>query len=470
MIKTTTWLILLMSLSIANLAFGAPARSSTVVLLAEGTDVDVQRELSDFAPTGVTLQTPERLTAAVAGQGVRGSIGEALVNPRTRKQTILAVRNAMGEVGASAVLSVQLKRSQGGKEMHVILILPSQAEPMVEEDIALARRERAAARLTPLVSGALQDLEPPPRATSDAAEPAPAPRRAPAVEKGRSGEKVSKRSRKKRVSRDEVEPAEEDESVPPPDEKDAVSKKREKLHHSNAMVVADLGVGMASRRLEYNTPVAGPLREYAAPFIGVYSIGAEIYPAAGSGIGVAKDIGVVGRFANSLPVNSTADDGSGTARGSFMRYAVGLRGRILTGDKKNSPLIGLEGTYGVWSFAFSGLDQVVTDAVLGVEYKHLRAGADVRVPFGEFSLLGGLGYMNISSAGAYTERFPRATVAGVDAMIGGAYAVASFIDLRARLGYTRIFSSANPELDAPYVAGGALDQYLSFNLGASAIF
>jgi hypothetical protein len=78
--------------------------------------------------------------------------------------------------------------------------------------------------------------------------------------------------------------------------------------------------------------------------------------------------------------------------------------------------------------------------------------------------------MNISSAGPFTERFPRASIQGVDAMLGGSYALTSQVGIRALVTYARIFSSAHPELDAPYVAGGALDQYVVIDLGVSAIF
>ena len=78
--------------------------------------------------------------------------------------------------------------------------------------------------------------------------------------------------------------------------------------------------------------------------------------------------------------------------------------------------------------------------------------------------------MNISSAGMLSERFPNITVAGVDAFGGGTYAVMSPIELRALISYSRFFSSANPDPNADYVAGGTLDQYIILTLGASAHF
>jgi hypothetical protein len=47
----------------------------------------------------------------------------------------------------------------------------------------------------------------------------------------------------------------------------------------------------------------------------------------------------------------------------------------------------------------------------------------------------------------------------VDTQLGGGYAIASQVGIRALMTYTRICSSAHPDLGAPYVAGGgAIDQ------------
>lgn len=184
---------------------------------------------------------------------------------------------------------------------------------------------------------------------------------------------------------------------------------------------------------------------------------------------MAKDIGLAFRVANSLARESKSGDGTETARGVFWRYAVGLRGRILAGKTKDSPLIGLEGTYGVWSFLFGG-DPDLVDELPPVQYRYLRAGADVRVPVGVFTLLGGAGYMNVLSAGPLTERFPNARIFGVDATIGGTYPVLPWVDVRLALTYARIFSNTHADVDGQYVAAGARDQYIMGNLGMSAIF
>jgi hypothetical protein len=233
-------------------------------------------------------------------------------------------------------------------------------------------------------------------------------------------------------------------------------------------VIGEAAIGVGRRQLQYSDPWAGRLRPYTAPGIGVYSIGAELYPGASSQIEVLKDVGVVGRYAGSLGVESVTSDGQ-KAKGAFQRYAFGLRARIPTGDRKRSPLIGLEGTYGIWNFAFTGTDEAVDEAP-SVQYRYVRAGADARIPFGSLALLAGAGYMSISSAGTLSERFPHLTIAGIDALVGGTYAVASSVELRLIITYARIFSSAHPDPGADYIAGGTLDQYVIATFGASTVF
>lgn len=474
------WLVFLLSCLLTNMAFAARPKGG-LVLIVEGTDRDTQREISEAVVRDMRSQPSDELLAAVANEGVTGSVGEALANPRTRKATIVAVQKSIRAVGAAAVLSVRAKRSKAGaREMHVVLIVPTQASPVIEDDFTLSPGQKGSAMLGPLLSGSLPELvrssSGPEAASPPAAAPAPpaAPASAaPAVDDGeRSAEKSSKRARKKKepAAEEPVEaepPAANDEAGAAPDRDRGKSGKRT-VGFTNATVIAEAAVGIARRQLQYSDPWVGRLRPYLAGGIGVYSIGAEVYPGASTNIEVLKDIGLVGRYAGSLAVESATSDGQ-SVRASFQRYAFGLRGRIPTGDRKTSPLIGVEGTYGIWNYAFSGTDQAVDEAP-SVQYRYVRAGADARIPFGSLTLLAGAGYMNISSAGMLSDRFPQLTVAGVDAMGGGTYAVMPSIDVRLLLTYSRFFSSANPEPGADYIAGGTLDQYVILTLGASTIF
>ncbi len=489
MIKLAIGLVLTVSLWMTKPVFAAPAKSPSIVLVVEKTDSEAEREIASSGLPAVTLEGSKDLLAAVADQGVTGSIGQALVNPRTRRATILAVRRGMKRVGATGVLLVHARPSRAGaRSMHVVLLVGTQTEPMIDEDIAIPKGQKPAPRVVARLSTYLGALSPtpaveapggstaperaaapPPAAAPSAAVVAPAsPSASPPVAAPATDPTPPNSPELASPSAAPDAPKQDEESVGA-SEKDAIATKRGPLDHSNAMVFAEVAVGVARRSLNYIEPLYGPLRPYRAPAIGVYSIGGEIYPAASSGINVAKDIGLVARVANSLSLESKSEDGTQTARAIFWRYAVGLRGRILAGKTKGSPLIGVEGTYGVWSFLFGG-DADLVDESPPVQYRYLRAGADLRVPVGVFTLLGGAGYMNVLTAGPLTDRFPNARIFGVDATIGATYPVMPWADVRLALTYARIFSNTHADVDAAYVAAGALDQYIMGNLGMSAIF
>jgi len=485
MIKLAIGFVLSVSLWMTTPVFAAPANSPTIILVVEGTDTEARREIASSGLPGVRLEGSAALLVAVADQGVTGSVGQALVNPRTRRATILAVRRGMKRMGATGVLLVLARPSgAGAKSMHVVLLVSTQSEPMIDEDIALPKGQKAAPPVVARLSTLLGTQSPPPAAEEPGGSTAPTRSAAPSSPAAAPSSPVAAPATAA-ASPPAAAPATASPELPAPSavpdapkqdeesvetsEKNAPATKRRPLDHTNSMVFAEVAVGVARRSLNYIEPLYGPLRAYRAPAVGIYSIGGEIYPAAASGINVAKDIGLAFRVANSLALESKSADGTQTARALFWRYAVGLRGRILAGKTKESPLIGLEGTYGVWSFLFGGDPELVAEAP-PVQYRYLRAGADVRVPLGVFSLLGGAGYMNILSAGPLTERFPNARIFGVDATIGGTYPVMPWVDVRLALTYARIFSNTHADPEAEYVAAGALDQYIIGNLGMSAIF
>jgi hypothetical protein len=141
----------------------------------------------------------------------------------------------------------------------------------------------------------------------------------------------------------------------------------------------------------------------------------------------------------------------------------------LAGPKNSGPYIGLEGTYGTWGFVFEGDAPIVTE-VPSVRYKYVRGAIDARFPFNAFSLTVGLGGMYVMSGGEFSDRFPHASIAGVDGTATGAYAFLPWLEARAEVNYTRIFSSAKPERGDSYIAGGALDEYFIFHGGVAAVF
>ena len=246
-------------------------------------------------------------------------------------------------------------------------------------------------------------------------------------------------------------------------------KKRQKLDASNAMVMAVIGPELGMRNFAYNDALLGGLRSYTNNAVPMGSVDAALYPFAHSGTPILVDVGLVAGVGDSLEFESKTTDGTQTAKGNWLRYSVGARGRIHTSGKPGEVLVGVQGTYGASKFAFTGTDPIVSQ-VPSVDYKYLRAGADVRIPFGAFSVTAAAGYDFILSSGPFEQKFPRAEIGGVDALLGAAYRVAENVEIAGSAHYERVFSKLNPQPGDQYVAGGALDQYLIFQLGVSLLF
>jgi hypothetical protein len=437
-----------------------------VVLMVEGTDADaVRRDLTDSLPARFTMVDPDTTKAALAKEGVMGSFADSLSNQRVRKQALAAVHKSLQKQGVPALIAIRTRRGRNGvRDTRVVLVMSEQVEPVVEENINLGRTERLGKKIGPLLAVPLEDIE----ATSEKAVAAPST--APP-------EKPSKRARAEPAAEPPPAAAEKDEPPPPavtaanepPAADTAAKKKRDKVDFTNAMLLLDVGVEVGARKMAYSDPLVGPLRSYLAPGILGYGVAAQFYPGASSGTPFAKDIGVVFRYAGSLGFESQTRDGSQKATGTWTRSAIGARGRFLAGPKNTGPYIGVEGTYGTWAFVFEG-DQPIVSEVPSVRYKYLRAAIDARFPFNAFSLTVGAGGMYVMSGGEYSDRFPRATIAGVDGTATAAYAFLPWLEARAEVNYTRIFSSAKPERGDTYIAGGALDEYFIFHGGVAAVF
>lgn len=246
-------------------------------------------------------------------------------------------------------------------------------------------------------------------------------------------------------------------------------KKRQKLDASNAMVLAVIGPELGMRNFAYNDALLGGLRSYTNNAVPMGSVAATLYPFAQSGTPILVDVGLVAGVGDSLQFESKTADGTQTAKGNWLRYSVGARGRIHTSGKPGEVLVGIQGTYGASKFNFTGTDPIVSQ-VPSVDYKYLRTGADVRIPFGAFSVSAAAGYDFILSSGPFEQKFPRAEIGGVDALVGAAYRVAENVEIAGSARYERVFSKLNPQPGDPYVAGGALDQYLIFQVGVSLLF
>jgi len=223
------------------------------------------------------------------------------------------------------------------------------------------------------------------------------------------------------------------------------------------------GMEMGGRSFHYTDPITDNLRPYqlfGAPSV---ALSAELYPLSRSSIPVVRDLGITGSYALAFALSSKLE-GTETVDTSWSRLQAGVRLRVRTGG----PGFGLSLGYGFVKFGFSGAESAPIDELPDVDYSFLRAGLDARMPIARaIVVIASAGYMGVLSSGALDDRFPRSSAGGADLALGASWRALGPVAISLTASYTRFFFTMNPEPGDPYVAGGALDEFLGIQLGAS---
>jgi hypothetical protein len=232
--------------------------------------------------------------------------------------------------------------------------------------------------------------------------------------------------------------------------------------------VFDIGVGarFGTRSFAYNDSLPG-LRGYDLGLSPNLALHAHWYPGAQATDGVLANIGVDLR--GELMVGVTSQNSSGQKFStSSHAFGIGVRGRI----PLNKLELGLIAGFGQHTFSLSDTNKV-DPGVPDVVYNFVRTGLEGQYQFVPwFALKGTASYLIGLSQGELTQNawFPHGTGSGVEAEIS---IQAGSPKLVGELAFSvqRYFMSLNPSpTDAAVVAngrvaGGALDEYLSFRLG-----
>jgi hypothetical protein len=233
------------------------------------------------------------------------------------------------------------------------------------------------------------------------------------------------------------------------------------------LVDFEVGPELGMRDFRYGQAASTGLRPYTNPGMAMVSASVNVFPFAESRTAIARDIGLTAGAGRSLFIHSTGAQAGKSVDGSWTRYHVGALARIHLGDPPHAPWLGLEATYGDSLFTFNGDDPSVVDAP-SVDYRFLRGGADLTVPVGRVSLLGGAGYRRLMLSGQIAQRFPRANGNGFDAHVGAAFRLNKTFDVRGSAEYIVALIDPNSRTGDQFMAGRALDQYTIFQLGVSA--
>jgi hypothetical protein len=427
----------LLGAATAFLAIDARAADDAraVAIVVEGGDANaVNSALASHlsAPNGVSDARAFR--ASLAAHGVRSLV--AGLGGRSRSASFVAhARAAAGDAHVDRAVLVKLRNDkQGKRQAHIWVVDPHSVGALVDADVALEPGTDAGGQADALWLAIADDF---PAARPVA--PAPAPVEAPAPEVAFDGPPSS-------------------EAAPTGADRSLSLAGQGAAQAGRWLFVARAEGGAATRRFAYVDRVTSSLRPYtlsAAPFA---SLALELYPFARAQVPVFRGLGVVGSYGRAVGLSSA--DASGTRVGTtWQSYDVGVRQRYAAGPA----LFGLDVAYGANDLHF---DTPSFDATLpSANYTFVRAGLDTRVSVGAFSLLAGGGYLDVLRAGALQDAFPRETVAGVDAFLGGAYSITTHLELSMRLDYTRFFYAFNPQPGDANVAGGALDEMAKLSLG-----
>jgi hypothetical protein len=225
------------------------------------------------------------------------------------------------------------------------------------------------------------------------------------------------------------------------------------------------GPRLVNRSFKFNEPL-GDAAEYKLPRGAAPFIDAAIYPLAFAGRGVMANIGIVGRYERLVGTSTVIKDPAGmtsmTTSTTAQQYEVGLRGRIPLDVHE----VGLTGTYGQQSFMpATKSPPPSTMAIPNVVYTFVGLGADARLRFGGIVTLGAhLGTRLVTDTGSLGKTwFKKTTTTAVDAGLSLAVRVAPMFEVVAGGDFVRYGFAFNPKPadNLAFVAGGAVDQYIS---------
>jgi hypothetical protein len=224
---------------------------------------------------------------------------------------------------------------------------------------------------------------------------------------------------------------------------------------------------LAARRFQYHQPLSSNLGTYSTPGMPLVGVEAELYPLSRLHTPVVRGIGLFGDFGRSLyGASLIAGAGATTIAASWMYFDGGLRYRLLVSGARGAALVGVSVGAGRSDFAFSGAGTVATE-LPSTRYVYVRPALDLALPVWRLVCFGQFGYRALVSAGDFDQRFPRDSVGAIDAAAGLTMLLGKGFSVSASANYTRFFFAFHSQPGDTYVAGGALDEYLTGRLAVA---
>ncbi|MEA2698578.1 MAG: hypothetical protein QOI66_2849 [Myxococcales bacterium] len=189
---------------------------------------------------------------------------------------------------------------------------------------------------------------------------------------------------------------------------------------------------------------------------------AAIYPLqawGGGRFGAWRSLGLGGNVTYAPGVSTMADDGISRASTAVHGYGIDLRYRVRLGSVLLVPRAG-------WS-----VDTFSTDfdaPVPDVSYHVVRVGTAVQIAVSRHATLGAsMDYLDVLSVGRLGDgdRFPRATVRGIDVSLRAGYEVTDGLEIWTTVGVRRYGFDMKAQPGDRLIVGGAIDEYASVAMG-----
>jgi len=257
------------------------------------------------------------------------------------------------------------------------------------------------------------------------------------------------------------------------DEAEVTYKARPAKEERPAAVDIEIDFRLVHRDFGYKDDLRGDLRDYKlgiGPGVGTKF---QYYPGAHFTAGVGAQFGIDFEWERVFNFDSTRADGVRFPTES-QQFLVGLRWRYPTG--RWEPFVVADYCVHTFRFGVSGPPvpgEDNTPGIPSVKYEFARIGAGFRVGIGDkerFIVAANAAFRGVFSVGGIgtAQWFPEAKANGMDAMLMFGYALPLGFEIRVGVDYRRYWFDLNPVApDPPYVAGGALDQYWGFSIGAA---
>jgi len=214
------------------------------------------------------------------------------------------------------------------------------------------------------------------------------------------------------------------------------------------------------------------LPRYELPLGPALFIDLNWFPLSHMMTGPGEWIGLTGGYEREIATQSIYGEGKPyqkTLKTDVQAFYVGARFRLPIGEH----VLGLTGTYGQHSFHLDGDDDLVLDPdgvkrvhplIPDVTYSYVKVGLDGMFRFGDFLAGARVGRRFVGNTGGLQKVwFPHTKTQSLEAGVTVGYRLVDMLDLVAGVDWLRYAFDFNPlpTNRTSYIAGGAVDEYLS---------